>query len=315
MKCCPFCIGDIGLSKSIFPTLLAPTGNCSYCLSQDVPVLEPSQLAEVFGSLINIYEHSDDGKTLVQCLKEDWGMFDHERMDESRSKDLLGEILNDGEIVRRLFIPSPTYNTDRLMRWEKLRDELMFGNRFFPEVKFDSERLSELLEDLVLDSDELPTDWYRARLLNQDGLYAINEMGAPPKELAGHGRANPAGIPYLYLGSTETTAIAEIRPHTGERACVANFTVVDNLKIVDLRNPRKSVSPFLLGDENEIGFMRSDINFLARLGEELTRPVLPRSAAFDYVPSQFLCEFIKKCGYDGVMYRSSVGDGMNLGNL
>jgi hypothetical protein len=30
------------------------------------------------------------------------------------------------------------------------------------------------------------------------------------------------------------------------------------------------------------------------------------------VPSQYLCEFIKNCDYDGVIYRSSVSDGMNL---
>ena len=32
----------------------------------------------------------------------------------------------------------------------------------------------------------------------------------------------------------------------------------------------------------------------------------------DYVPSQYLCEFIKKCGWEGVIYWSSVSDGMNL---
>jgi hypothetical protein len=36
------------------------------------------------------------------------------------------------------------------------------------------------------------------------------------------------------------------------------------------------------------------------------------SAVIDYTPSQYLCEFIKRCGYDGVIYRSSVSDGMNL---
>ncbi len=58
--------------------------------------------------------------------------------------------------------------------------------------------------------------------------------------------------------------------------------------------------------------MRSDLPFLERLGDELTRPVLPQTAAIEYTPSQYLCEFIKKCGYEGVIYRSSVGDGMNL---
>jgi len=65
-------------------------------------------------------------------------------------------------------------------------------------------------------------------------------------------------------------------------------------------------------DESEISMLRNDIEFLDKLGEELTRPVLPRSAAFDYVPSQYLCEYVKVCGFDGVMYRSSVGDGVNL---
>ena len=35
-------------------------------------------------------------------------------------------------------------------------------------------------------------------------------------------------------------------------------------------------------------------------------------AAIDYIPSQYLCEFIKDCGFDGVVYRSSVSDGINL---
>ena len=72
------------------------------------------------------------------------------------------------------------------------------------------------------------------------------------------------------------------------------------------------VSPFLLEDAADIGRMRSDLPFLERLGDELTRPVVPQSAAIDYTPSQYLCEFIKKRGYEGVIYRSSVSDGMNL---
>ena len=51
---------------------------------------------------------------------------------------------------------------------------------------------------------------------------------------------------------------------------------------------------------------------MENLGEELTRPILPEVAAIDYIPSQYLCEFIKKHGYHGVMYRSSVGDGINI---
>src|SRR5690606_32148152 len=84
------------------------------------------------------------------------------------------------------------------------------------------------------------------------------------------------------------------------------------IRAVDLRNPRKLVSPFILTDASEIGQLRADLPFLERLGEELTRPVQPAGAAIDYIPSQYLCAFIKKSGFDGVVYRSSVSDGINL---
>jgi hypothetical protein len=145
-----------------------------------------------------------------------------------------------------------------------------------------------------------------------DTVFTVADMGAPPRRSASHGRANPAGITYLYLGSTEQTAISEIRPHTGEVACIVDFRTEHDLKLVDLRRPRKTVSPFLLADATDIAKMRSDLPFLERLGEELTRPVVPQAAAIDYTPSQYLCEFIKKCGYDGVVYRSSVSEGINL---
>jgi hypothetical protein len=277
-----------------------------------VAVLAPAQLTEYFEFLISAYQRDSGGKLLVRWFREDWGMFDHPRMDDSRAKDLLSEILNDGEIVRQTFAPTNAFGADRLREWEKLRDELMYHNRFFPETNIDLERLKVLLSPLTLDAEEVPSLWYRARIQTGDALFAVAEMGAPPKRSALHGRANPAGIPYLYLGSTQATAISEIRPHTGETACVADFRTPNNLKLVDLRNPRKMVSPFPLEDAADIGRTRSDLPFLERLGEELTRPVVPQAAAIDYTPSQYLCEFIKKCGYKGVTYRSSVSEGMNL---
>jgi hypothetical protein len=225
---------------------------------------------------------------------------------------LLSEILDDGEIVRQTFSPAEDPRADRLGEWEKLRDELMYRNRFFPDVDIDLDRLELLLSPLTLSADEIPDMWYRARIQIGDKAFSVGDMGAPPRRIASHGRANPAGIPYLYLGSTHATAISEIRPHTGEFASVADFRTPPDLKLVDLRSPRKMVSPFLLADAEDIGRMRSDLPFLERLGEELTRPVLPQAAAIDYTPSQYLCEFIKKCGYDAVIYRSSVSDGINL---
>lgn len=318
MNCCAECFGDRGLRRNIIPIKSTATGQCSYCGTDNTALVAPIELAEYFELLISAYRQEAPGKLLVQWFREDWAMFQHPRMDDSRAKDLLAEILNDGEIVRQQFVPAIDPMVDRVSEWEKLRDELMYHNRYFPEATIDLERLEALLSSLTLDADEVPNQWYRARIQTSDKPFKAREMGAPPKRIASHGRANPAGIPYLYLGSTPAAAISEIRPHTGERACVADFTTRPKLKLIDLRNPRKMVSPFLLVDATEspsgaaIGKMRSDLPFLERLGNELTQPVIPQSAAIDYTPSQYLCEFIKKCGYQGVIYRSSVCDGMNL---
>lgn len=308
-RCCPECFDDRGLRDDIFPSLDPEHGTCSFCGTADVPLVEPTRLGTYFELLANVYESDPDGKSLVEWMKNDWQLFSHPTMDVAHAKELLGEILDDGDVVRRSFVPSPSYISEGLLQWETLRDEMMYRNRWFLDMSLDTARLRQLL-DLLL-APELPRQWYRARIRTGDDTYPIVEMGAPPKRRASHGRANPAGIPYLYLSSLPETAAAEIRPHTGEVACVADFAIPE-IRAVDLRYPRKLVSPFILTDASEIGQLRADLPFLERLGDELTRPVLPQGAAIDYIPSQYLCEFIKKSGFDGVIYRSSVSDGINL---
>ncbi|MBD8556993.1 RES family NAD+ phosphorylase [Rhizobium sp. CFBP 8762] len=307
--CCPECFDDRGLREDIFPTLNPTKGKCDFCGTVGVSLIEPSRLSPWFELLVNVYEPQNDGKLLVEWMRDDWELFTHHAMDLAHSKELLGEILDNGDVVRQRFVPSPSYVSEGLAKWETLRDEMMYKNRWFLDVTIDEARLRQLL-DLLL-APQLPEQWFRARIQTDDELFTIDKMGSPPKRRASHGRANPAGIPYLYLGSLPDTAASEVRPHTGEVACVAEFYVPD-IRAVDLRHPRKLVSPFILSDASEIGQLRADLPFLERLGEELTRPVLPQGAAIDYIPSQYLCEFIKKSGFDGVIYRSSVSEGFNL---
>lgn len=312
MNCCAECFGDRHLRRNIIPARSIEIGDCSYCRSKHVKILPPAQLAEYFELLIGAYELDPGGHLLVQWFRDDWQMFRHPTLNDSIANSLLDEILSDPNIVRQTYIPASGFDDARLTEWKQFRDELMYHNRFFPEPAIDLDRLRDLLSSLTLESDEVPTRWFRSRIQTGDMPFDVSQMGAPPKRTASYGRANPAGIPYLYLGSTEEIAVSEIRPHTGEIACVADFATPDDLRIIDLRGPRSMVSPFILADAADIGRMRNDLPFLERLGEELTMPVVPQAAAIDYTPSQYVCEFIKKCGYDGVIYRSSVSDGINL---
>jgi RES domain-containing protein len=308
--CCPCCFGDRGLRKDIFPTLSPDKGACDFCDTKATEIVEPRQLATYFELLSNIYEPNSEGRPLVEWMVDDWALFSSFSADMALANKLLGEILDNANIADTRFVPSLGYSSEGLLQWDSLRAEMMYRNRWFLGVPLDTDRLEDLL--VHLPADALPTSWYRARLIRGDTVYPIGEMGVPPKRDVTHGRANPAGIPYLYLSSLPETAVSEVRPHTGERACVADFDIDGPLCAVDLREPRKLVSPFLLSDASSISQLRADIPFLERLGDELTQPVLPSSAAIDYIPSQYLCEFIKKCGYDGVVYRSSVSEGINL---
>lgn len=309
MLCCDRCFQDRGLCKQIIPQRSKEQGNCSICHTPNRHLVDATELTEYFELLCEIYRPDDNGKVLVDWLIDDWQLF---AIDRANANNLLVEILDNGERVRKKFCPSELCASDQLDRWEQLRDELRHKNRFFPETVFDKGYLPVLLSNLILDEDDYISQWYRARIEEQGKPYGAERMGAPPKEVVTHGRVNPVGIPCLYLSSTKKTATTEVRPYPGEKVCVATFTVQDRLELIDLRNPRQLVSPFLLDDAESIALMRGNIGFLERLGQELTNPVFPNAAPIDYIPSQYLCEFIKKCDYHGVVYSSSVSDGMNL---
>lgn len=310
MNCCSNCFNDKYLINSI-NVYSVKNGICDFCNNRNVYLIDPISFREQFELLTGVYIADENGRSLVDWIQEDWLIFNQENLNTHQMRTLLSEILNDGEIVRKRFSPKFNGDIDAGQRWKEFRTELMHTNRYFPEPAIDLEELRVLLEHLLINSTDIPGEWFRSRIC-LDVAFTLEQMGSPPKHLASHGRANPAGIPYLYLASTEQTAVSEIRPHTGEYVTIAKTFLRGDMKFADLRNPRKTISPFFIGDEEEIKKTRNSIGFLEQLGNELTRPVLPRSAAFDYAPSQYLCEFIKKCNYHGVIYSSSVGDGFNL---
>lgn len=310
MKCCGNCFGDRHISRQLIPSISTEVGQCSFCGSGNQALVDPAALRDAFELVAAAYTQNDEGSAILRWLREDWDLF--RSLNDARATALLARIFGDQVSVDRRVVPKALDMPRATEAWEGFRAELMYENRFFPQKILDLDRLRELLGHLLVDAADIPQMWHRARLEIDDQGFAAADMGAPPRGKPSHGRANPPGIPYLYLASTAVTAVSEVRPHTGEKATVATFTVPGNLKLVDLVHPKRTVSPFLLEDEVQVSRMRNDINLLLRLGEELTRPVLPQAAMIEYAPTQYLCEFIKRSGYDGLMYRSSVADGINM---
>ena len=87
-------------------------------------------------------------------------------------------------------------------------------------------------------------EYYRARLGDGDKTkpFPKEKMGAPPPEktLTG-GRANPPGIPFLYLANNRETAIAETRPWIGASVSLGRFEPERDLNIIAC-NQHRNVS-------------------------------------------------------------------------
>ncbi|MFV0532534.1 MAG: hypothetical protein ACK5MR_02630, partial [Cumulibacter sp.] len=201
--CCAECFGDPGLTRSAVPQVIADgtgqprDGDCGYCGTRNTTTIDPAALSQWFEMVVDCYVADGEGRSLAALLAEDWRLFDHPAMDEAHAKELLAEILNDGEIVRQGFVPIDLLVDETPQRWEDLRAEMMHRNRWFLDEPIDLDRLAALLEQLIAPTDALAeiTDlWHRSRLLSDDKPLPLDEMGAPPAHLAGHGRANPAGI-------------------------------------------------------------------------------------------------------------------------
>ena len=127
---------------------------------------------------------------------------------------------------------------------------------------------------------------------------------APPPMLATNGRANREGISYYYLASDQHTAIAEVRPHPGHHVTVAEFTLLENLNVVDLIN-------FDLVDFSKSERLFTNYVVLKELAEEFQKPITP-DIVNRYLKSQFIADIAKNLGYDGIKFNSSVAEGSNL---
>lgn len=306
LYCCPNCFNDSFLQSEIEASS-EQKGKCSFCKTENISIIEPAKLNYLFEPVLDIYEKDNKGKSLFKAFQEDWIIFSS-NLNEHNSKRLLDEIVDDDTNVNY----SPIYEEEKqnIEQWELFREELKHNNRFFPNDAPTIEMIrpfGKYLGEKLLKENFL----YRARV-NSSGIpINIAEMGKPPKKKSTNGRANPIGIPYLYIASSPETAIAEIRGHKGEILSVAKFEILEDLELADLQNPRTTVTPFGL-DDDELELIYTNLPFLELLGNELSKPIIPREANLEYLPSQYLSEIVKHIGFHGIKYKSSVSNGDNF---
>lgn len=140
----------------------------------------------------------------------------------------------------------------------------------------------------------------------------------PRSNQALEGRANPAGIPVLYLGTTIETVISEVRPWIGASLSVAQFQILRPLKALDLSRGHGKSSFGEIGFRHLLNKEPVDSSQKERavwidIDSAFSRPVTLSDDAADYVPTQILAELFRDAGYDAIVYKSQFGEkGFNI---
>jgi len=171
------------------------------------------------------------------------------------------------------------------------------------------ERVETIHKDSILWRAQLGHDW---REESED--VGKVEAPHPPKrmcplsEKAIEGRANPKGIPYLYLASNRETALAEVRPWIGSYISVGQFKILRELRVVNCTTNGKG---FIYFFKEPPAKERAEAAWGA-IDRAFAKPVTQSEDVADYAPTQAIAELFKTNGFDGIAYRSSLGKGHNI---
>ena len=135
------------------------------------------------------------------------------------------------------------------------------------------------------------------------------ERMKPVQYAASEGRANPKGIPYLYLATDKETAMSEVRPWLGSNISVGQFNTVKELRLIDCSVNHAKGGFFYFKEPSE---KEKDFAVWAHIDRAFSEPVTLSDKSSDYVPTQIIAELFKSEGFDGVVYKSALSDGFNL---
>ena len=261
-------------------------------------------------TLLSLYEISSDGEPLSKALIADWQIFANEDSLE-RVLSLLNSPLRSHDHVKYI-----TDYQNYLQAWEVVKTDVKTNTRFF----YHMDSIVDVLNDFDVESDSLmlfkDEKYFRARVHHkEEPIFRQDQMGCPPlPELATPGRANPKGIRYLYLCCDDQTPFYEVRPYYLDRVDIGEFLIKeDNLKIVDFTEKVNLFKVFY--DEGEDVFkqkVKRRVLFDA-ISNDLSKPLRSFDSELEYVPTQYICEYFKDSGADGIMFKSSVREeGKNL---
>jgi len=246
----------------------------------------------------------DNVEPIVQAVCNDFDAYSYAR---------------DTNYVRKPFDPNDVGH-----KWCQFQEGMMHGNRYFN----DSAR--EFLGWLFKGIEEYPAsseDDAVVRILNSENAPPIyraracrapkdvetissdpaSNLAAPPKEISGEGRMNPAGVPAFYGAFERKTCIAELRPSVGSDVISGEFCLNREVRVLDFgRLEKANLGPDPSFFDPKYFEKTGRRSFLRYLHNEITLPVLPGSER-DYLTTQVIAEYLATHydpRFDGVIFKS-----------
>lgn len=322
MKICKSCINDPELKSMIeFKT----QGDCSFCNKTDIPVYDTD--IDHNDNLINSLEEFFDIYTIDKLLPSEfpskkkrrlqeeiftkWKLFNVDTQEQvyeiitticsdkyKENKDLFDNLVGILELINDDFLKENSII--KKISWEKFCSTLKNNIRFHTD--YINLNILNYILNSVVKTHSAGTKFFRARLSCNGQKYNCNEMGPPPCLKATDGRANPAGISYLYLSDNEDTTSYEIRASINDYITIGEFYSNEELKIIDLSSLDK-ISPFCGINQTTYAI---NLETLKKISIDISKPLSSTDSKLDYLPTQYIVDFIKSKGYDGIEYNSTL---------
>lgn len=320
MYCCEKCFKDTEIKAIIKGN--NKKGKCDFCSNDNVYIcdIETNEyLKDNFESLLDVYtplnaigvsypkEKSD---LLKNILHSQWSIFNLNtdgiyRFLTTLFPDKYSEqpALFDGPVGICGSISNDYMNQYSILgthQWEDFVKEIKEKNRFHTNIIN-----KDILKTILLSTCKkykAGVTFYRARIwMNRQG-FDKDHMGAPPAYKATAGRANPEGISCLYLTDSVDTTLHETRAGVYDCATVAVFRLLKDIEIVNLAAIDK-ISPF---QEIDCNLLAINLPHLRKIGYEISRPLRRHDSSLDYLPTQYISDYIKSAGFAGIEYKSTM---------
>lgn len=322
MICCKECYIDSEIRAAI--EMVGHRGDCPICGAKNTWLYDSesdadkTNVGELLDSILELYVPDselpisypeEEKRTIEEQLLKDWDIFAG-TADSVRQivEGYVGDSLNlDSKIImEKVGIPQlydepflREYSIMGTHSWNEFKKYLRNENRFHGQY-INLTVLEPVLKDTKI-SIPKGTKFFRARVSNEKG-YSRKEMWAPPDDVASPGRANSKGQSCLYLSSHKKTTVKEIRARAFDYVTIATFQLKRDIRVLDLSSIGHD-SPFY-ANSDKVKYLLNE-GILRQIQNDLAKPMSRLDSDLDYLPTQYISDFAKYLGYDGVKYFST----------